>query len=462
MVKTKALSATLLALAPFVFHNAPAMALDGLYLGVGLQDATADLQYEYLNSVGTEYGSGTGFNLFAGYKLTENMALELEGRYWGIELDTTGNADGDLRGNVSTGFRFFIPVADSIDLTAGFGLTHWFIKDFDDEDGREADITTRDMAGYYGLGIASHLSDVLEVGFRYENHGVFVNQAESFTLYAAYYFGGMRRSAPQDVLSRLYVSVNAAQFSRGGYAESVNAGVLGGSVGNDVSIYLSQIPSYEGNYNYGGGDDTDGYYVFLGYQMNPWVALELGLVDFGNYEFTLGTLRDSNGVDYLINEKLIDADTSGTLFGFKGALYRASYGLNIFTRLGVASVETDIKRSYLSFNSPGQVSTRFIAPYYGVGISYQVLDSLSVSLDYLVFELDDIAVNARSRSLGLGIAFAFGEVSRSARNVRETSSFTDYFNGDDQPATNSLERTTACGERYRDMFFGCDDNSERE
>lgn len=457
MFKIRVKLAGLLALSSFVSSGAQAIDLDGIYLGGGLQSATADVQYDRSSSSGTEYGDGVGFNLFAGYKIVDNIALELEGRYWGIEYDNTANHDGDLRGNISTGFKFLIPIADQIDLTANFGLTHWFIKDFDDEDGQAADLATHDLAAYYRLGISSYIARNLELGFSYDMHGMALNQSESFNLYAAYHFGDMRRSAPHNIFSRLYVSFNAAQFSRGGYEDNVGFSSLGGTVSQDLQTYLNQIPGFSGSHGVGADDDSDGYYVFLGYQMNNWVSLELGLVDFGEYEASVGTIRDSNDVEYVINEKLLEADVTGTLFGFKASAYRSSFGLNLYTRFGVNHVKADIERYSISTGMDGQVDTNFIAPYYGAGLSYQVLDSLSVSLDYIVFEMDDFYVNSRSRSIGLGVAYAFGSESKRAVNVRESSIFTDYFKDEDAPAEQSIERTTACDEKHKHMFFGCDD-----
>ncbi len=455
MFKIRVKLAGLLALGSFVSSGAQAVDLDGVYLGGGLQSTTADLQYDYSFSSGTKYGDGIGFNLFAGYKIVDNIALELEGRYLGIELDESSGHDGELRGNISTGFKFFIPVADQIDLTANFGLTHWFIKDFDDEDGREADYATHDLAAYYRLGISTYIVRNLELGLSYDMHGMFANQAESYNLYAAYHFGDMRRSAPHNIFSRLYVSFNAAQFSRGGYEDNVDLGV--GTVSDDLQAYLDQIPSFSGRHGVGADEDSDGYYVFLGYQMNSWVSLELGIVDFGEYEASVGTIRDSNDVEYVINEKLLEADVTGTLFGFKASAYRSSFGLNLYTRFGVNQVEADIQRYFISDGSGEQVDSTFIAPYYGAGLSYQVLDSLSVSLDYIVFEMDDFYVNSRSRSIGLGVAYAFGSESKRAVNVHESSIFTDYFKDEDAPAEQSIERTTACDEKHKHMFFGCDD-----
>ena len=462
MFKIRVKPALWLALGAFVSSGAQAVDLDGVYVGGGLQSATADLQYDYWFTDGTEYGDGIGFNLFAGYKLAENIALELEGRYWGIELDETSNHDGDLRGNISTGFKFFIPIAPQIDLTASFGLTHWFIKDLDDEIGRAANLATHDSAAYYGLGVSTYLADNLELGIRYDNHPVFATQAESYNFYAAYHFGDMNRSDPHDILSRLYISFNVAQFSRGGYEDNISFGGLGGTVSQDLQAYLNQIPSYSGNHSTGAGEESDGYYFFFGYQMNNWVSLELGLMDFGDYEAYVGTIRDDNDVEYVINEKLLEADVTGTLFGLKAAVYRSSYGLNLYTRFGVNQVEADVRRYFLAQEWDGQVDTRFIAPYYGAGLSYQVMDSLSVSLDYIVFELDDFFVNSRSRSIGLGVAFAFGSEPRRAVNVRKSSIFTDYFKDEaGDPAKQSIEKTTACDERYKHMFFGCGDSEDQ-
>ncbi|MDX1693916.1 MAG: outer membrane beta-barrel protein [Ketobacteraceae bacterium] len=464
MVRVKL--ALLLALGSFVSSNVGAVDLDGVYLGGGTQTSIAELQYGDWLADDDEYGTGGGFNLFAGYRIVDNIALELEGRYWGIGADGTSSHEGDLRGNVSAGFKFSIPVSRWLDLNASFGLTHWFIKDYDREEGRDngiigfpGQLETHDSGAYYGLGASGYVNNALELGFRYEMHSAFVTQVESYNFYAAYHFGEIRRSAPHSIFSRLYVSFNAAQFSRGGYAENVGIGSFL-SVSDDVAFYLQQIPSYEGDYVYGGGGDTDGYYFFVGYQMNPWVSLEIGAMDFGDYELNLGTLRDANGVEYVINEPLVDASMTGTLFGFRALAYRASFGLNIYTRFGVNHVEADIDRSYLSLEFDEGVSSTFTAPYYGAGIGYQVSDSIGISLDYIVFELDDAVVNARSRSIGLGISVAFGGESRGATNVRESSVFTDYATEDDKPAPHSMDRTTACDERYRRLFFACDNDEQ--
>lgn len=446
----KIITRSAIALATAGFVSSVSYAND-FYAGGGLQTSDAKIQSDNESYPdGSGYGSGTGLNAFVGYRLSPHVRFQLQAINSNIDADFSDTGDGNIRGLVATGFKFYIPVANRIDLTAGFGLNHWYADDIED-----ADFNTHDLASYYSLGAAYYLSNKVELGFEYERHTAFITNVDSFGLYGAYHFGNLVAMAPYNHLEQLYIGAYASQFNRGGYENATDFGSGVGSVGNDVTNYLNQIPTFSGSHDLDMDDSSTGYFLFAGYQLNPWVGLEIGYVDFGDYDYELGSVKDDNGVSYVINETLLDAEITGVLFGIKGSLYRSPMGINLYARVGVNSVESEVERLILSQNRRLKVTSEYVSPYYGAGIGYQVTDSLAVNAQYTVFELDNYEINDQSRSIAIGIEYAIGSSPRRVANVSKSESFFgDYSNA--KPTKQSLDRTTACSEKYRNLFFGCE------
>jgi OOP family OmpA-OmpF porin len=151
-------------------------------------------------------------------------------------------------------------------------------------------------------------------------------------------------------------------------------------------------------------DRSTGYKLFGGYQLNPYVGVEAGLVDLGRFGYTART-TPAGTLNGDIRIRGLNLDLVGTLplFGKLSALGRVGVtslkSSDGFSATGAARVP------YTNAN-PSQRSTNLKL---GAGLAYAVTDSLSVRLEAERYKLKDAVGNSGHADLvSVGLVYYFG------------------------------------------------------
>jgi len=150
----------------------------------------------------------------------------------------------------------------------------------------------------------------------------------------------------------------------------------------DLSFELLAGDAKHRDHSYEGSSSAIG--LRIGYRLNPYFGLEASYQDFGKTDrFWFYRYFSS------INEEY---STTALTFGLKGTI-PLSNQFSVIGRAGVARWDHEYRSSgtstdFPSLNYSKQLEDSGTAPYYGVGIDYQLNERFHVGLEYSIYKLD--------------------------------------------------------------------------
>lgn len=151
---------------------------------------------------------------------------------------------------------------------------------------------------------------------------------------------------------------------------------------------------------------NEGYKIYLGYQFGPYLALEGGYFDLGDFKFLANTQPETNfrGKTELKGWNL-------DLVGILPVTERFS----AFARVGVTQNESDTR-----FGSNGLIATEaynsddnYTKHKFGVGLQYDLSAAFTIRLEAERYRMDDLVGNIGDLDLySLGLVYRFGHYQR--------------------------------------------------
>ncbi|MEW6999762.1 outer membrane beta-barrel protein [Colwelliaceae bacterium BS250] len=157
-------------------------------------------------------------------------------------------------------------------------------------------------------------------------------------------------------------------------------------------------------------EDGNSYKLFAGYQLNDYVAFELGYVDLGELDSeTTASRTDPDG--YTSKAKF---NNSNQLDGYTISVigsYPITDTFNVFAKAGMYSWESEvdvmIDRSYSNPELPSGITNRTHTDddsdsFYGLGVSYE-FSILTIIAEYEVYEKENRDIDL----LSVGIRYHF-------------------------------------------------------
>jgi len=152
-------------------------------------------------------------------------------------------------------------------------------------------------------------------------------------------------------------------------------------------------------------EDDSGFKVFFGKKINKTIAVEGFYADFGEASLT-GNNGDNFTIDnvvYVFTTNNANITSAATGFGanakFSLALGKSS---SIVAQIGLLRWDTDTTVSGASVTST-TLSDSGTDVFYGLGYQYSFNDSLALTLDYDLYEIDD----SDTEMFALGVVYNF-------------------------------------------------------
>ncbi|HKJ72667.1 MAG TPA: outer membrane beta-barrel protein [Alphaproteobacteria bacterium] len=137
-------------------------------------------------------------------------------------------------------------------------------------------------------------------------------------------------------------------------------------------------------------ESSTGYKLVAGYNLNPNVAVEFTYADLGKATVSgnSGDVFAYRGVGYQFLLNNAEIKFEGTLIGAGGRFsFPVSRALSLYARLGLASWNIDATAS-----APGAITSTSsdsgTDPYYGAGIGWEFVPTVSLTAEYEHYELD--------------------------------------------------------------------------
>ncbi len=143
-------------------------------------------------------------------------------------------------------------------------------------------------------------------------------------------------------------------------------------------------------------DDTDSSYrLTIGYQLLPYLSLEGGYVDFGKFSAT--ATSDGTGI---YPDGILSTATSadGFFIDVKGQI-PINKQFSLYGTYGLLSWKS---KTVLSV-SPVTLERNDNDSFFGIGGSFNIYDTLALSVDYTFYKLDELDVDVFS----VGIQFGY-------------------------------------------------------
>lgn len=132
------------------------------YIGLGIGKVDPDIS--------SEFDDPTGFELFGGAMLNENIAVELFYTDLGSSKDDFVPVWTVKASTIGAGIAAFAPVNDNFSLSARFGVHSWDAELSEQGSGTLGTDDGTDM--YFGIGALLSASENVSIGLRY-NHYTF-------------------------------------------------------------------------------------------------------------------------------------------------------------------------------------------------------------------------------------------------------------------------------------------------
>ena len=147
-------------------------------------------------------------------------------------------------------------------------------------------------------------------------------------------------------------------------------------------------------------DDTDtSLSLTLGYQLTPNLSLEGGYIDLG--EFAFNATSDGSGFLYPAGPVGIKVEADGLFFDIKGQL-PLNEQFSLYGKLGLLKWDADLKLSLSIGSGSGNVDDGSDV-FFGVGGLFNINNNWALSVDYTLYELEDLDVDVFS----VGVQFGF-------------------------------------------------------
>lgn len=153
-----------------------------------------------------------------------------------------------------------------------------------------------------------------------------------------------------------------------------------------------------------GCDRTDtGHKLYVGYKLNPLIALEAAYVDFGKgtRSYT-GAYYDGFLLRNTVVQERIEASGALVAAAFR---YAAHPQLSLVGRLGLSMLKT--KGSSHSVVGTYSVSDDSVKPYLGLGVEFALNKNLRITADADFTSAELNGDSGSVRLLGVGVQYAF-------------------------------------------------------
>lgn len=183
-----------------------------------------------------------------------------------------------------------------------------------------------------------------------------------------------------------YLGVNVGQANY-----DINANEFASSIGAISTVVSCDV------------DDSDTSLSFtLGYQLNPYISFEGGYINLG--EFCVDTTVYEN--PYFIDVNLA-VETDGLFFDIKGQV-PINEVFGIYGKIGFLKWESDLTATASEANLGSYSTSDSIDDddvFYGIGGSILINknNSVTLNIDYTLYDLDDLDVDV----LSAGLQFSF-------------------------------------------------------
>lgn len=135
-----------------------------------------------------------------------------------------------------------------------------------------------------------------------------------------------------------------------------------------------------------GFDDSDGYKLTAGYNVNENVSIEASLTDLGEFDADddlIAALEFFSGIS--IDSASVEVD--GIEFAVVGHAL-LSDTVSIFGRVGIFMWDAEYEIDTVSFGSDSESEDGSDA-FFGAGVSFDVGESAALNLEYVAYEADD-------------------------------------------------------------------------
>lgn len=202
--------------------------------------------------------------------------------------------------------------------------------------------------------------------------------------------------------------------------------------------------------NDGSNDITDtsiAYQLQMGWEINRYVAIEVGYTDFGDVESDYRRNSVVNGHDALAQSHY-EANLTATIVSLKGMLPLGD-ATRVFAKVGYAGWDAEVNwdaalyfDDNLDSQSKGSAEVDGDDLFYSFGVEYRVTNNIVLSGEYFtqLAEYDDLVGNSydwfEASAIAIGIRWQF-----------DTSMFNR--NGPDSQYGN--RKLTACDDKYKDI-----------
>ena len=147
-------------------------------------------------------------------------------------------------------------------------------------------------------------------------------------------------------------------------------------------------------------DDSNGYKITLGYNVNSTIAFEGSLTNLGEFDVDDDFLAV---LELVAGEPLEDASVE--VDGIELAVVASlplSDAVSIFGRIGVFMWDADFKIDSVSSGSVSE-SDDGSDSFFGAGVRFGIGESTALNLEYVAYEADDSDVDY----LGVGLTISF-------------------------------------------------------
>lgn len=159
------------------------------------------------------------------------------------------------------------------------------------------------------------------------------------------------------------------------------------------------------DYNLGCDKSDTGTKFYVGYKLNPIVALEAAYVDFGKGTrgFT-GSYYDGFVISSVDVKETVEARGALLAAAFR---YAAHPQLSLVGRLGLAVLKTRATMSAPAIDYRYSESDDSVKPYFGLGLEFALNKNLRITADADFTNAELNGDSGSVRLLGVGLQYAF-------------------------------------------------------
>lgn len=165
------------------------------------------------------------------------------------------------------------------------------------------------------------------------------------------------------------------------------AGYIGASVG-------ATSPEEEGF------DDSNGYRITLGFDVNSNIAIEASYTNLGEFDADDDTIA---ALEFLTGVALDDASVEGDGIEF-AVVGKAPLSdvVSVFGKAGIFVWDAEYKIDTVSFGSDSDTEDG-TDPFFGVGVSFDIGQAVAFNVEYTLYDVDDADIDY----IGAGVSARF-------------------------------------------------------